>query len=54
MEMHLFANLTVYRRLGQAVRTAQNLGLDKDLTPSQTLHDEMRHRIWWDLIDSDT
>ncbi|KAL6832303.1 fungal-specific transcription factor domain-containing protein [Trichoderma camerunense] len=41
-------------RLGQAVRTAQNLGLDKDLTPSQTLHDEMRHRIWWDLIDSDT
>ncbi|KAL7795119.1 fungal-specific transcription factor domain-containing protein [Trichoderma ceciliae] len=41
-------------RLGQAVRTAQNLGLDKDLTPSQTLHDEMRHRIWWDLVDSDT
>ncbi|UKZ80391.1 hypothetical protein TrVFT333_008150 [Trichoderma virens FT-333] len=41
-------------RLGQAVRTAQNLGLDKDLTPSQTLQDEMRHRIWWDLVDSDT
>ncbi|KAL7923124.1 fungal-specific transcription factor domain-containing protein [Trichoderma austrokoningii] len=41
-------------RLGQAVRTAQTLGLDKDLTPSQTLHDEMRHRIWWDLVDSDT
>jgi hypothetical protein len=44
----------LYRRLGQAVRTAQTLGLDKDLTPSQTLHDEMRHRIWWDLVDSDT
>ncbi|KAH6610107.1 transcription factor [Trichoderma cornu-damae] len=41
-------------RLGQAVRTAQNLGLDKDKSPSQTLHDEMRHRIWWDLVDSDT
>ncbi|KAL7944278.1 fungal-specific transcription factor domain-containing protein [Trichoderma barbatum] len=41
-------------RLGQAVRTAQNLGLDKDVTASQTLDDEMRHRIWWDLVDSDT
>ncbi|RFU76844.1 transcription factor [Trichoderma arundinaceum] len=41
-------------RLGQAVRTAQMLGLDKDVNPSQTLHDEMRHRIWWDLVDSDT
>lgn len=27
------------------MRTAQTLGLDKDLAPSQTLHDEMRHRI---------
>ncbi|KAL6910251.1 fungal-specific transcription factor domain-containing protein [Trichoderma evansii] len=45
---------TLNSRLGQAVRTAQSLGLDKDLTPSQTLHDEMRHRIWWDLVDSDT
>ncbi|GFP54222.1 uncharacterized transcriptional regulatory protein C139.03 [Trichoderma asperellum] len=45
---------TLNSRLGQAVRTAQTLGLDKDLTPSQTLHDEMRHRIWWDLVDSDT
>ncbi|KAM0486216.1 hypothetical protein ACHAPX_000920 [Trichoderma viride] len=45
---------TLNSRLGQAVRTAQTLGLDKDLAPSQTLHDEMRHRIWWDLVDSDT
>ncbi|KAM0249658.1 hypothetical protein ACHAQJ_008955 [Trichoderma viride] len=45
---------TLNSRLGQAVRTAQNLGLHKDITPSQTLHDEMRHRIWWDLVDSDT
>ncbi|KAL6880894.1 fungal-specific transcription factor domain-containing protein [Trichoderma novae-zelandiae] len=37
-------------RLGQAVRTAQNLGLDRDVTPSRTLEEEMRHRIWWDLI----
>ncbi|KAH0494492.1 hypothetical protein TgHK011_001109 [Trichoderma gracile] len=41
-------------RLGQAVRTAQALGLDKDVTPSRTLEEEMRHRIWWDLVDSDT
>ncbi|KAK5996919.1 Agnestins biosynthesis cluster transcription factor AgnL11-like protein [Cladobotryum mycophilum] len=40
--------------LGQAVRTAQALGLDKDVEESQNLHDEMRHRIWWDLVDSDT
>ncbi|KAL7937343.1 fungal-specific transcription factor domain-containing protein [Trichoderma chlorosporum] len=41
-------------RLGQAVRAAQSLGLDKELAPSKTLQDEMRHRIWWDLVDSDT
>ncbi|PTB67627.1 hypothetical protein BBK36DRAFT_1197331 [Trichoderma citrinoviride] len=41
-------------RLGQAVRTAQNLGLDKDVAPSRTLEEEMRRRIWWDLVDSDT
>ncbi|TFB04802.1 hypothetical protein CCMA1212_003118 [Trichoderma ghanense] len=41
-------------RLGQAVRTAQTLGLDKDVAPSRTLEEEMRHRIWWDLVDSDT
>lgn len=41
-------------RLGQAVRTAQTLGLDRDVTPSRTLEEEMRHRIWWDLVDSDT
>ncbi|PTB79080.1 hypothetical protein M440DRAFT_1460740 [Trichoderma longibrachiatum ATCC 18648] len=45
---------TLNSRLGQAVRNAQALGLDKDVTPSRTLEEEMRHRIWWDLVDSDT
>jgi hypothetical protein len=41
-------------RLGQAVRNAQALNLDKDTDPSRCLQDEMRHRMWWDLVDSDT
>ncbi|KND86235.1 hypothetical protein TOPH_09142 [Tolypocladium ophioglossoides CBS 100239] len=37
--------------MGQAVRNAQALGLDKESPPSITsrLEREMRHRIWWDL-----
>ncbi|KAF7557379.1 hypothetical protein G7Z17_g738 [Cylindrodendrum hubeiense] len=40
--------------LGQAVRNAQAIGLDRDTTPSTCLEEEMRHRIWWDLVDADT
>ncbi|KAJ2955017.1 hypothetical protein NQ176_g11437 [Zarea fungicola] len=41
-------------RLGQAVRHAQAMNLDKDSQPSKCLEDELRHRLWWDLIDTDT
>ncbi|CAM1505879.1 Fc.00g115160.m01.CDS01 [Cosmosporella sp. VM-42] len=42
--------------MGQAVRNAQALGLDREAPPSITncLEREMRHRIWWDLVSSDT
>ncbi|OKL56410.1 hypothetical protein UA08_08054 [Talaromyces atroroseus] len=40
--------------LGQAVRAAQALGLDVDSSPSTSLEQEMRHRIWWELCSSDT
>ncbi|KAI9896884.1 hypothetical protein N3K66_007906 [Trichothecium roseum] len=40
-------------RLGQAVKTAQAMRLDRDGAPSKSLNDEMRHRAWWDLVDSD-
>lgn len=42
--------------MGQAIRNAQALGLDKELPQSNTncLEREMRHRIWWDLVSSDT
>lgn len=42
--------------LGQAVRNAQALGLDKETPPTVTdcLEREMRHRLWWDLVSSDT
>ncbi|KIY02625.1 uncharacterized protein Z520_01090 [Fonsecaea multimorphosa CBS 102226] len=45
---------TINSRMGQAIRNAQALGLDKDRTPSRNIGDEMRHRLWWDLVDSDT
>ena len=45
--------LPKYRRLGQAVKTAQAMRLDRDEAPSKSLNDEMRHRAWWDLVDSD-
>jgi hypothetical protein len=40
-------------RLGQAVRCAQALGLDRDMSVSTCLQDEIRHRMWWELVDSD-
>ena len=42
--------------MGQAVRNAQALGLDKECPAAVTdcLEREMRHRIWWDLVSSDT
>ncbi|KEF51871.1 uncharacterized protein A1O9_12209 [Exophiala aquamarina CBS 119918] len=40
--------------LGQAIRCAQALGLDKDRAPSSDLESELRHRIWWDLCSNDT
>uniref|UniRef100_A0A8H7K5F1 Transcription factor domain-containing protein n=1 Tax=Bionectria ochroleuca TaxID=29856 RepID=A0A8H7K5F1_BIOOC len=44
---------TLNSHLGQAVRNAQAIGLDKDRTPSTCLQNEMRHRLWWDLVDAD-
>ncbi|KAL9567480.1 hypothetical protein ACKAV7_008430 [Fusarium commune] len=43
----------ISRHLGQAIRNAQAIGLDRDTTPSTCLEDEMRHRLWWDLVDAD-
>lgn len=42
--------------MGQTIRIAQALGLDKEAPPSITdcIEREMRHRIWWDLVSSDT
>lgn len=42
--------------MAQAIRNAQALGLDKEIPQSNTncLEREMRHRIWWDLVSSDT
>ena len=42
--------------MAQTVRNAQALGLDKEAPRSITNHieREMRHRIWWDLVSSDT
>ncbi|KAJ9634999.1 hypothetical protein H2204_005954 [Knufia peltigerae] len=45
---------TINSRMGQAVRNAQALGLDKDHTPARNVAEAMRHRLWWDLVDSDT
>lgn len=42
--------------MGQTIRNAQALGLDKEAPASITdcIEREMRHRIWWDLVSSDT
>lgn len=45
---------TLNSALGQAIRCAQALGLDKDRSPSTDLESELRHRIWWDLCSNDT
>ncbi|RFU32803.1 hypothetical protein B7463_g3582, partial [Scytalidium lignicola] len=44
---------TLYSCLGQAIRAAQSLGLDKETTVSTSLDEEMRHRIWWELCSAD-
>ncbi|OAA61457.1 Transcription factor [Cordyceps fumosorosea ARSEF 2679] len=41
-------------RLGQAVRHAHALNLDKNSSPSKNLDDEIQHRLWSDLVDTDT
>ncbi|KAK5034542.1 hypothetical protein LTS07_003463 [Exophiala sideris] len=41
-------------RMGQAIRNAQALGLHKDRMLASNVKEEMRHRLWWDLVDSDT
>ncbi|KIW13546.1 hypothetical protein PV08_08734 [Exophiala spinifera] len=40
--------------MGQAVRCAQAIHLDKDRDPATNLTSELRHRLWWDLCCSDT
>lgn len=42
--------------MAQAVRNAQAIGLDKPAPATMTncLEREMRHRVWWDLVSSDT
>ncbi|GAD99338.1 hypothetical protein TERG_01466 [Paecilomyces variotii No. 5] len=40
--------------LGQAVRNAQALGLDKGTPGSNCLETELRRRVWWDLWCCDT
>ncbi|KAJ9499912.1 hypothetical protein H2202_004302 [Exophiala xenobiotica] len=38
--------------LGQAIRCAQAIGLDKDRTPATDLASELRHRLWQTLVQS--
>lgn len=42
--------------MGLAIRNAQAMGLDKESPPSITncLEREMRHRLWWDIVSSDS
>lgn len=40
--------------LGQAVRNAQALGLDKNTPGANCLDTELRRRAWWDLCVADT
>ncbi|KIW44267.1 uncharacterized protein PV06_05289 [Exophiala oligosperma] len=40
--------------MGQAIRCAQAIHLDKDRAPATNLASELRHRLWWDLCCSDT
>lgn len=41
------------RALGQAVRNAQAIGLDKNRPGKDRLDTELRRRAWWDLIIED-
>jgi hypothetical protein len=43
-----------YRALGQAVRNAQAIGLDKNKPGKDCLDTELRRRAWWDLVIEDT
>ena len=43
-----------HRALGQAVRNAQALGLDKNTPGVNYLDTELRRRAWWDLFVADT
>ncbi|KAF6811307.1 C6 transcription factor [Colletotrichum plurivorum] len=47
---------TLNSHLGQAIRNAQAMGLDKESPESITdcLEREIRHRVWWDLAGADT
>ncbi|KAL6251595.1 hypothetical protein RBB50_001805 [Rhinocladiella similis] len=40
--------------MGQAIRCAQAIHLDKDRAPATNVASELRHRLWWDLCCSDT
>lgn len=39
--------------MGQAIRCAQALGLDRDYEESKNASSEMRHRLWWEICSSD-
>lgn len=41
------------RALGQAVRNAQAIGLDKDRPGKDALETQMRRRVWWELLICD-
>ncbi|KAF6802843.1 C6 transcription factor [Colletotrichum sojae] len=47
---------TLNSHLGQAIRNAQAMGLDKESPETITgcLEREIRHRVWWDLSGADT
>ncbi|KAH8692113.1 fungal-specific transcription factor domain-containing protein [Talaromyces proteolyticus] len=40
--------------LGQAVRNAQAIGLDKNQPGKDRLDTELRRRVWWELVINDT
>ncbi|TPX24637.1 hypothetical protein DIZ76_010068 [Coccidioides immitis] len=43
----------LYCHLGQAVRNAQALGLDRDVPGKNYIDTELRRRIWWELFNCD-
>lgn len=46
--------LRYHSALGQTVRNAQALGLDKNVPGANCLDTELRRRAWWDLWCCDT